>query len=114
MKITLNHSKLAKSLQYASRAVSSKPNIPVLSNVLLDVTNTDIKLSATNLDMGINMWIPGKVEEEGSTTVSAKYIADFVVASSSDKVEIPSKPIYVRTAREAPAETEGNENVLGS
>lgn len=101
MKITLNHSKLAKSLQYASRAVSTKPNIPVLSNVLLDVSNTDIKLSATNLDMGINMWIPGKVEEEGSTTVSAKYIADFVVASSSDKVDIESKDstLLVKTSK---------------
>lgn len=101
MKITLNHAKLAKSLQYASRAVSVKPNIPVLSNVLLDVSNTDIKLSATNLDMGINMWIPGKVEDEGSTTVSAKYIADFVAASSSDKVEIDSKDstLLVKTSK---------------
>lgn len=101
MKITLNHSKLSKSLQYASRAVSTKPNIPVLSNVLLDVSNTDIKLSATNLDMGINMWIPGKVEEEGSTTVSAKYIADFVAASSSDKVDIESKDnsLVVKTSK---------------
>lgn len=101
MKITLNHAKLAKSLQYASRAVSAKPNIPVLSNVLLDVSNTDVKLSATNLDMGINMWIPGKVDEEGSTTVSAKYIADFVAASYSDKVDIESKDstLLVKTSK---------------
>ncbi|MBE0573407.1 DNA polymerase III subunit beta [Candidatus Dojkabacteria bacterium] len=101
MKITLNHSKLAKSLQYASRAVSAKPNIPVLSNVLLEVSNTDLKLSATNLDMGINMWIPGKVDEEGTTTVSAKYIADFVAASSSEKVDIATKEntLIVETAK---------------
>lgn len=101
MKITLNHSKLAKSLQYASRAVSAKPNIPVLSNVLLEVTDTDLKLSATNLDMGINMWIPGKVDAEGTTTVSAKYIADFVNASSSEKVDITTKEntLTVQTAK---------------
>ncbi len=91
MRITLNHNKLSKSLQYASRAVSSKPNIPVLSNVLMEVTKTDLKLSATNLDMGINVWIPGKVEEEGKVTVSAKYIADFVAASFSDKVDVELK-----------------------
>src|SRR5260221_799682 len=91
MKITLNHSKLAKSLQYASRAVSAKPNIPVLSNLFLEVSKTDLKVSATNLDMGINVWIPGKVDEEGSTTVSAKYIADFVSASTSEKVDVELK-----------------------
>lgn len=91
MKITLNHEKLSKLLQYTSRAVSAKPNIPILSNVKLDVAKNDLKLSATNLDMGINVWIPGVVETEGSVTVSAKFLADFVSASSSDNVEIELK-----------------------
>lgn len=91
MKITINYDKLAKALLYTSRSVSVKPNIPVLSNVLLDVTKNGMKLSATNLDMAINMWIPGVVEEEGSTTVSAKYIADFVSASKSENVLIIQK-----------------------
>lgn len=91
MKITLNHSKLAKSLQYTSKAVNAKPNIPILSNVLMEVEDSNLKLSATNLDMGINVWIPGKSEQDGQTTVSARYIADFVAASSGDKVEIELK-----------------------
>lgn len=91
MKITINYDKLAKALLYTSRAVSAKPNIPVLSNVLLDVSKNGMKLSATNLDMAINMWIPGVVEEEGSITVSAKYIADFVSASKSDNVLISQR-----------------------
>jgi len=101
MKITLNHNKFSKALQYTSRAVSSKPNIPILSNVLLDVTKTDLKLSATNLDMGINMWIPGVVDVEGKTTVSAKYIADFVTASFSDKLELERKDtvLNVKTSK---------------
>ncbi len=88
MKIKLNRDNLSKSLQYTSRAVSLKPNIPVLSNVLLDVNKNGLKLSATNLDMGINVWIPGVVEQEGSVTVSAKYIADFVAAAVGDNVEL--------------------------
>ncbi len=101
MKITLNHEKLSKSLQYTSRAVSQKPNIPVLSNVLLDVTKNGLKLMATNLDMGISVWIPGVVSEEGKTTVSAKYIADYVAASSSEKVDITLKDnvITVKTEK---------------
>ncbi len=88
MEIKLNHLNLAKSLQYTSRAVSAKPNIPVLSNVLLDVTKNGIKLSATNLDMGITVWIPGLVDKEGKITVSAKFISDFVSASTGDNVEL--------------------------
>ncbi|MEP7103951.1 MAG: DNA polymerase III subunit beta [Candidatus Dojkabacteria bacterium] len=101
MKITLNHEKLSKLLNYASRAVSSKPNIPILSNVKLDVTKNDLKLSATNLDMGINVWIPGVVETEGSITVSAKFLADFVSASTSDNVELELKDtvLNVKTSK---------------
>lgn len=91
MKVTLNHAKLTKMLQYASRSVSQKPNIPILANVKLDATKSGLKLSATNLDMGINMWIPGVVEEEGSTTVSAKFLSDFVSATSSESVELELK-----------------------
>lgn len=90
MKIKLNHKKLSKALSYASRAVSAKPNIPILSNVLMEVskTNDSLRLSATNLDMGINMWIAGSVEGDGLVTVNAKYISDFVSATSSENVEI--------------------------
>lgn len=101
MKVTLNQNKLAKSLQYASKAVSVKPNIPVLSNLLLDVDNGQLKISATNLDIGINVWIAGVVESDGSSTVSAKYIADFVSASSSEKIDIELKDsvINVKTQK---------------
>ena len=101
MKITLNHGKFAKYLQYASRAVSQKPNIPVLSNVKLEVSKNDLKLSATNLEMGINMWIPGIVDKDGSVTVSAKYIADFVSAINDDKVELnfDDNVLLVKTAK---------------
>jgi len=87
MKITLNHGKLAKAFLYSSKAVSQKPNIPILSNVLLNIENNSLRLSATNLDMGINMWIPGQVESDGKVTVNAKYISDFVSATSSSSAK---------------------------
>lgn len=88
MKVTVNHEKIAKSLSYISKAVSQKPNIPVLSNVLFLGEKTGVMLSATNLDMSLQMWIPAKVDEEGSTTISAKYFADFVSATVGDNVDI--------------------------
>jgi DNA polymerase-3 subunit beta len=103
MKITLNHNRFSKALGYASRAVSAKPNIPVLSNVLLDTTKTSLKISATNLDMGINMWIPGQVDEEGKVTVNAKYISDFVSASTgvgeNVEMELKDNNVNVKTEK---------------
>jgi DNA polymerase III subunit beta len=100
MKIKLKHEKLAKSLQYTSKAVNQKPNIPVLSNVLLDINKNGLRLSATNLDMGINVWIPGVVEQEGMVTVSAKFIADFVSAMSGDNVDLSLEGTVVNVKTE--------------
>lgn len=91
MKISLNHQKLSKALSYTSKAVSVKPNIPILSNILLDVDKDTVRLSATNLDMGITMWIPGKVEASGKTTVNGKYIADFAAATSGENISLDLK-----------------------
>lgn len=88
MEVKIPQSKLAKALNYTSRAVSSKPNIPVLANILVEATRTDLHLAATNLDMGINMWIPAQVSVEGSLTVSGKFISDFVNATGDGSVEI--------------------------
>lgn len=88
MQVKVLQDKLSKALTYTSKAVSSKPNIPVLANVLIAADKESVKLSATNLDMGINMWIATQTEEQGSTTVSGKYLADFVNAAGGDKVDL--------------------------
>lgn len=96
MKITINHKRLAQALSYTSKAVSNKPNIPVLSNVLLKADDNGLHLSATNLDMGIDLWIPCQVEEKGEVTVSARFIADFVNVASGDTVEMSLEKNIVR------------------
>lgn len=88
MQITLPQSQLAKALNYTSRAVSVKPNIPVLANILIEVAKDSLHLGATNLDMGINMWIPGQAEAEGRVTVSGKLLADFINAADGASVDI--------------------------
>ncbi|MCA9381208.1 DNA polymerase III subunit beta [Candidatus Dojkabacteria bacterium] len=88
MKLTLNHKKLAQALSYTSKSVSQKPNIPILSNVKLESSEDSLKLLATNLDMGIKMWIPCSIEESGSTTVNAKYISDYVSVTNSSSEDI--------------------------
>lgn len=80
--ITINHQKLASALTYASRAVVQKPTIPILSNLLIQVKDSQLNISATNLEMGINMWISGSADSDFACTVNARLISDFVSSTS--------------------------------
>ena len=78
MKVTSLQENLARGLQIAGRAVSTRGSLPILGNVLLRTENGRLKLTATNLEVGINVWVPAKVDDEGAITVPAKLFTDFV------------------------------------
>jgi DNA polymerase III subunit beta len=88
MKVTILQEHLAKALNHINKAVSSRPNIPVLANVLLETDKGQLKLSATNLEIGINTWVGADISQEGSLTVSAKLLFEFVNSLKSGKIEL--------------------------
>jgi len=94
MKVSCLQENLAKGLSIVSRAVAARSTLPVLSNILLASDNARLRLSATNLELGITCWIGAKIEEEGSTTVPAKTLVDLVNTLPQDKVEMS---LVVRT-----------------
>ena len=69
---------LARGLSLVSRAVSSRATLPVLANVLLKTQDGGLRLTATNLEIGISVWVPGKIETDGTMTVPARLITDVV------------------------------------
>jgi DNA polymerase-3 subunit beta len=88
MKIVVKQENLAHALQSVSRAVSARATLPVLANVLLKTENAGLKLTATNLEIGITSWIGGKVDAEGELTVPAKLLTDLVTSLSPGNVEL--------------------------
>ena len=72
MKVTVLQENLARGLGIVSKAVSPRSTLPVLANVLIASDEGRLRLSATNLELGITCWIPARIEEEGSTTESRK------------------------------------------
>jgi DNA polymerase-3 subunit beta len=68
---------LARGLSIVSRAVSNR-SLPVLTNVLLKTEDGGLKLTATNLEIGITYWVPGKIETDGATSVPARLLTDLV------------------------------------
>jgi DNA polymerase-3 subunit beta len=75
-------------LSIVSRAVSPRTTLPVLANVLVATDEGRMRLSATNLELGITCWIGAKIEEEGSTTVPARTFVDMVGTLPAEQVNL--------------------------
>ncbi len=88
MKVTVLQENLARGLSTVSRAVSPRSTLPVLANVLIATDEGRLRLSATNLEMGITCWIPARIEQEGSTTVPSRTFADLVNTLPGDQVQL--------------------------
>ena len=88
MKASCLQENLAKGLSIVGRAVSPRSTLPVLGNVLLATDGGRLKLSATNLEVGISCWIGAKVEEDGATTVPARTFTDLISASPPGQVDM--------------------------
>jgi DNA polymerase-3 subunit beta len=88
MKVTVLQENLARGLSIVSRAVSPRSTLPVLSNILIATDEGRLRLSATNLELGITCSIQARLDEEGSTTVPARTFTDLVNTLPGDQVEL--------------------------
>jgi DNA polymerase-3 subunit beta len=88
MKVSVLQENLAHGLNVVSRAVSPRSTLPVLANVLVATDEGRLRLSATNLEMGITAWIGAKITDEGSTTVPARTFSDLVNTLPEGQVEM--------------------------
>ena len=88
MKVTILQENLAHGLSIVSRAVSPRSTLPVLANVLVATDEGRLRLSATNLELGITCWLGARIDEEGSTTVPARTITDLVNTLPGEQVNL--------------------------
>ncbi|MEO5918101.1 MAG: DNA polymerase III subunit beta [Candidatus Limnocylindrales bacterium] len=103
MKLSVMQENLARGLSVVSRAVSARSTLPVLANVLLRTEDAGLKLTATNLEIGITYWVPGKIESDGATTVPAKLLTDLVNSlQGGDRIDLdlgPGETLDLRCGR---------------
>jgi DNA polymerase-3 subunit beta len=88
VKITCKQQDLSRGLSAVSHGVSSRSTLPILENILVATDHGRLKLSATNLEIGINCWVDAQIHEEGTTTVKAKTLTDFVNSLPQASVDI--------------------------
>jgi DNA polymerase-3 subunit beta len=88
MKASVLQENLNVALSTVSRFVASRAQLPILSQILFCTDNGRLRLSATNLEMGINYWIGSKNDAEGSFTVPAKEITEFISYLPAGKTDL--------------------------
>lgn len=86
MRVSLLSDNLQKKILFINHAISTRSQLPILLNVLLEAKDGKFLISATDLEIGISAEIPAKIEEEGSVTVSAKTFTEVTCAMTLDKI----------------------------
>ena len=86
MKFNVNQKDLQRSLNYCHSIVERRSTLPILSNIMLDASNSKLTLIATDLDIiFINQIDNIEILEEGKTTTRSSIINDIVKKLPSGK-----------------------------
>lgn len=95
MKISIQRAELEKALSKVQNAVSHKMTLPILANFLLEAENDQIKLTATDLELGMSAKAKAKVQEPGSITIPAKKFVDMVREFPESEIHITNKKNHI-------------------
>jgi len=86
MKFSVNQQDLQKSLNYCQGVIEKRSTLPILSNILLDASNSKLTITATDLDLIFITEITDiEINEEGKTTTTSSILYDIIRKFSSGK-----------------------------
>ena len=86
MKFSVNQQDLQKSLNYCQGVIEKRSTLPILSNILLNASNSKLTITATDLDLiFINEIKDIEIQEEGTTTTTSSILYDIIRKFSSGK-----------------------------
>jgi DNA polymerase-3 subunit beta len=88
MKFSVSKDKLLEGLSIVQNVVSTRTTLPILSNVLLQASEGAVRLTTTDLDVGVRGSVEAQVERSGATTLPARRLFSIVR-------ELPAAEIYV-------------------
>lgn len=92
MKVKVTKEYLLKAVQAAQNVVSAKTALPILTNILIEAENNKIKITATDLEIGMQYEAPAEVLLAGAITVPAKKFCEVVK-------ELPNAPVLLTTLK---------------
>lgn len=103
MKFSILQQDFWPSLSAVARSCGVRSQLPVLGNILIQTGQGNLKLSATNLEIGVVRIVKAEISEDGEVTVPAKTLVEIVAnlageklefSTTSDKLEIKTPSFY--------------------
>ena len=91
MNISCLKENLKEHLDNALRIVKYNSTLPILNNFLLNTEKGVLKISSTDLEIGFTSWVPSKILKEGSITVPAQLLSQFINNLPNKTVEMEVK-----------------------
>jgi DNA polymerase-3 subunit beta len=88
MEISVSKSDLLKELTATQGVVERKTTIPILSNFLFEASGEKLSITATDLDLSLRTSCPAKVKKEGSCTIPARKLYDYVKLLADGEISI--------------------------
>jgi DNA polymerase III subunit beta len=102
MKLSCTQENLAQATAFVAPIAHKGGTLPILQNILLDAREGTLKLSSTNLEIGITTHVRGKIEREGMFTVNGRLFFDYInlVASDTISLELRGEHLEVRAGNQ--------------
>lgn len=91
MKVSCLQENLSKGLNVVSRLVSTKGTLEILGHILISTEKGRLKLSATNLEIGVNYKVGAKIDTEGAITVPARLFSELISQLPEGKIDLELK-----------------------
>ncbi len=92
LRITCSKDELVQALGVVSRAVSTRTSVQILSGILLEAANNELKVAATDMELSLRATLPARVEGDGAIVLPGRTLADIARLLPADEVEIEHKP----------------------
>src|SRR6059036_479002 len=95
MKFSVTKEKLLDGLQTVQNVVSTRTTLPILSNVLLQAADGQLRLTTTDLDVGVRGGIEAQIDKPGATTLPARRLFTIVreLPASEIQIDVDSKNV---------------------
>ena len=93
MKFKVEKVNLINAIQTVQNVITTKSALPILSNILIEAQGGILKLTATDLDIGISCVIAVDIQEPGSITIPAKRFNDIIKEFPLEIINITTKKI---------------------
>jgi DNA polymerase-3 subunit beta len=98
MELSVSKADLLRELQFFQGIVERKNTIPILANVLIDAKGAEVRLAATDLEVGLKSRCTARIEKAGSLTLPAKKLFEIVKALPDTDVLIQEDKNGVKVA----------------